>query len=471
MVLAGVMRLVTSLRPNQTFLSDMQEMSMARVLDNRCPDGKIIGRCNRQYFGKVCMVLLLMIAALGGCAGTPSQPHRPCAAGSEQACATSPCRHSTLPERIILNLTATPATSQAVTWRTRYPVDHSQAQIAPASGMADFDQDARSVDAQSDTVAIGSGRAVIHHTVVFDGLAPDTMYAYRVGASGAWSEWSQFQTASCYPESFSFIYFGDPQEEIQSKCSRVFRAAYKKAPDADFWHFVGDLVDNGDQDGEWGELFNAMGWIPRVTPMIMLPGNHEYPNRRKVKAGNYHLFSLWRPHFTLPENGPAGLEETVYSIDYQGVRLVMLNGNERLDDQAQWLDRVLADNPCAWTIVAVHQPVYSTGKYRNNQKLQDLFVPIFDKYRVDLVLQGHDHTYSRSARLKNGVRDASGTVYVVSVSGPKSYPVNPRYQDLMEASGTGRQLFQVIRVTPDQLTYDSYDAAGKRCDAFTLKKP
>ena len=445
---------------------------MTRVRVSRCQDNRTIGACIRhtQCFGKVCGVLLLMIAVVGGCAGTSSPPHRPCAAGPEQACATSPCQHSAMPERIILNLTVAPATSQAVTWRTRCPVDHPQAQIAPASGMADFDQDARSVDAQSETVTIGKGHAVGHHAVVFEGLAPDTMYAYRVGADGAWSEWNHFQTASREPESFSFIYFGDPQEEIRSKCSRVFRAAYKKAPDADFWHFVGDLVDNGDRDGEWGELFDAMGWISRVTPMIMLPGNHEYPNRRKIKAENYHLFSLWRPHFTLPENGPAGLEETVYFIDYQGTRLVMLNGNERLDDQARWLDRVLTDNPHAWTIVAIHQPMYSTGKYRNSQKRQNLFVPIFDKYQVDLVLQGHDHTYSRSARLKNGTKDASGTVYVVSVSGPKSYSVNPRYQGLMESSGTGRQLFQVIHVTADRLTYESYDAAGIRCDAFTLEK-
>ena len=148
----------------------------------------------------------------------------------------------------------------------------------------------------------------------------------------------------------------------------------------------------------------------------------------------------------------------------------MLNGNERLADQARWLEGVLADNPRAWTIVAIHQPIYSTGKYRDKTRLQQLFVPILDRFRVDLVLEGHDHTYARSARLKNGVKDETGTVYVVSVSGPKSYPFNPRYKDLMDASGTGRQLFQVIRVTAQRLTYESFDAAGMRFDAFALEK-
>jgi acid phosphatase type 7 len=441
------------------------------ALDRR-PNSRLIGDCHGhgRRLGWMCGVALLLMIASAGCSGIPTRTDNAPVTHKEKTCAAVRCRWANMPKRIILNLTTAPATSQAVTWRTCHPVARPQAQIVPASGSVSFDDGARSVDARSETVTLADGRTVVHHAVVFEGLAPDTVYAYRVGTDEAWSEWNQFKTANDKPAPFSFIYFGDPQEEIRSKCSRVFRTAYRKAPDAVFWHFVGDLVDNGDQDGEWGELFAAMGWIPRTTPMIMLPGNHEYPSRRTVKEADYHLFPLWRPQFTLPENGPAGLEETVYSIDYQGVRLVMLNGNERLEDQARWLEDVLSDHPQPWTIAAIHQPIYSTGKYRNQTHLQDLFVPIFDKYRVDLVLQGHDHTYGRSAKLKNGVRDETGTVYVVSVSGPKSYPLNPRYRDLMDASGTGKQLFQVIRVTPARLTYESVDAAGTRYDAFALEK-
>ncbi|BBO83711.1 phosphoesterase [Desulfosarcina ovata subsp. sediminis] len=422
--------------------------------------------------GLLCLCLTLTIACGGGektftrskstSGPVPESPHSLTFWGQ-----------TATPQRIILNLTTTPATSQAVTWRTVVPVAHPQAQIAPASGLSDFDKNARSVAADTETVTLDDGRMVAHHAVVFDALAPDTVYAYRVGATGAWSEWNQFTTASSKPAPFKFVTFGDPQEEVRSKCSRVFRAAYQHAPDADFWHFVGDLVDNGDRDAEWAELFDAFGWIPRTTPMIFLPGNHAYPNRRRVKPDAFRIFDLWRPHFTLPENGPAGLEETVYFLDYQGVRMVMLNGNEKLAEQALWLDRILSRNPQSWTIAAIHQPVYNTGKWRNRSTLQDLFVPIFDKYAVDLVLQGHDHTYSRTYKLRNGTRvgpDESGTVYVISVSGPKSYPVGPQHAALMEKSGTGRQLFQVIRVSQRHLEYEALDAAGTRYDAFVLKK-
>lgn len=443
---------------------------MARFTVNHGQDGGMHGDFHRrcQPFGRLGLLIVLMMAVGLGCAGGPIRSDDTSVQGKSGSAAC--CRWAGLPERIILNLTAAPATSQAVTWRTRQLVDEPRAQIVPASGSVRFDEEARTVDARSETVALDTGGTAVHHAVVFDGLEPDTLYAYRVGAPGAWSEWNQFKTAASGLLPFSFVYFGDPQEALRSKCARVFRAAYKQAPDAAFWNFVGDLVDNGDRDGEWAELFDAMGWIPRSTAMIMLPGNHAYPNRRIVNGADHRLFGLWRKHFNLPENGPAGLEETAYTIDYQGVRLVMLNGNERLSDQARWLERVLADDRQPWTIVAIHQPIYSTGKYRDNQTLEELFVPIFDRYAVDLVLQGHDHTYSRSARLKDGARHASGTVYLISVSGPKSYPVNPRYQDLMEASLTGRQLFQVIRVTPHRLTYEAYDATGILYDAFALEK-
>ncbi|MFO8083891.1 MAG: metallophosphoesterase [Desulfobacterales bacterium] len=108
-----------------------------------------------------------------------------------------------------------------------------------------------------------------------------------------------------------------------------------------------------------------------------------------------------RPHFTLPDNGPPGLEETVYHFEYQGVRIIVLNGNEQIETQADWLKTVLSRNKSAWTIVALHQPVYSISEHRNSTAFQELLVPVFDRFSVDLVLQGHDHGYARTRGLKN----------------------------------------------------------------------
>lgn len=409
--------------------------------------------------------LLLLVALLltVGCATTPLNT----LSGQPQL------QQSPIPGRIILNLTQTPASSQAVTWRTPSIATNSRAEIAKATGSPDFATKASTTPALNETVTLDDNSIVFSHSVVFKELTPGTLYAYRVGNGTVWSEWNQFRTAQNTFTPFSFVYFGDPQEQVKSLCSRTFRTAFSTAPDAAFWHFVGDLVDNGDKDREWEELFDAIGFIPRVTPMILVPGNHEYPDRRRIKGDAFRIFPLWRPQFTLPENGPKGLEETAYFLDYQGVRFIMLNGNEQLEVQAQWLETILADNPQPWTIAAIHQPIYSTGHRGRDHRRQELFVPIFDRFSVDLVLQGHDHTYARTKRLVSGqaiVGQNRGTVYVTSVSGPKSYPVNHRYDPLMEVTATGQQLFQVIRVDNNTLTCEAFDSAGNRLDKFQLKK-
>ena len=388
-------------------------------------------------------------------------------------CSSTPSQEDYTPERIVLTLTENPATSQAVTWRTDSEVSNPKAQFTPATGFTDFAKDAEGVDASMEIVKLDNKIIVYQHSVVFESLKPNTLYAYRVGDGENWSEWSQFKTASKTHEPFKFIYFGDPQNDIKSKCSRIFREAYKKTSDASFWLIAGDLVSHGDSDEEWGELFYSMGWISRMTPLLILPGNHEYISYLSIDKKIYKLNNLWRPQFTLPENGPAGLEETAYFIDYQGVRFAMLNGNEKLDEQAKWLDSVLAKDTQRWTIVSIHQPFYSTGRNRNNSHLRELFVPIFDKYSVDLVLQGHDHTYGRTYKLRNGSKvndNEKGTVYIVSVSGPKVYTLNKRFEDLMVKMGTGRQLFQVISLDENLLKYESFTATGELYDTIELWK-
>ncbi|MFZ5517206.1 MAG: fibronectin type III domain-containing protein [Candidatus Zhuqueibacterota bacterium] len=375
------------------------------------------------------------------------------------------------PDRIVLNLTDSPATRLAVTWRTVDEAKHSQAQIVQATAQSNLAEKARSVDAISLAIAVDEHQTYYQHSAVFSDLTPNTLYAYRVGNSNSWSEWNQFRTARNEFQPFKFTFLGDPQNELKSLCSRIFRAAYMQAPDAGFWLLAGDIVDSGNDDQQWGEFFYAAGWIPRTMPFILLPGNHEYFPESIANLVMRRLSRLWRPQFTLPENGPAWLEESAYFLDYQGVRFVMLNGNEKLEEQAHWLDSLLTENPNRWTIVSIHQTFYSTGKERDHVKMRQLFIPVFDRHHVDLVLQGHDHSYGRTFKLRDGVRvpdSEPGTVYVVSVSGPKVYSLNPKFESLMAKLGNNVQLFQVISVEWDRLQFQSFTATGEIYDEFEL---
>ena len=219
-----------------------------------------------------------------------------------------------------------------------------------------------------------------------------------MGDGTNWSEWIQFTTASDRSDPFTFVYFGDAQNLLKSHWSRVIREAYRDAPKAAFLLHAGDLINRADADAEWGEWFYAGSFIHRMIPCIATPGNHEYSRAPGLlgKLKSKQLTRYWRSMFAFPKNGPPGLEETVYSIDYQGTRIISLNSNERQQDQVPWLEEVLRDNPNRWTILTFHHPIYSPKVGRDNPELRNLWQPIFDKYRVDLVLQGHDHTYARS---------------------------------------------------------------------------
>jgi acid phosphatase type 7 len=386
------------------------------------------------------------------------------------------------PQRIILNLTEKPATSIAITWRTVAEVAAPEVAFAEPTDGSRFEKTAKNNPAKRVQFEADKLGAVYQYSVVLEGLRPGTHYVYKVGGDSVWSEWNQFTTAKETPTPFKFVWFGDPQDDIKEHVSRVFREAYRTAPDAAFWTFSGDMTTEP-EDWRWGELFYAAGFIFRMTPSMMVPGNHDMGYKfengkiardaRGRKERVKSISPMWRPQLTLPENGVPGLEETSYYVDYQGVRLIMINSNDRLDEQAAWMEKLLSQNPNIWTVVTFHHPLYSYGRERDDRGTRNAFATLFDKYHVDLVLTGHDHTYARSFKLYNGAVAADngpGTLYVVSSSGPKYYVANPRYQSLMAKTAVDQSMFQVISVNGNKLEYKAYTAASTLFDSFELVK-
>jgi 3',5'-cyclic AMP phosphodiesterase CpdA len=397
-------------------------------------------------------------------------------------------RATTQPDRIILTISDDPATTQSVTWRTDAIVTKGMAMIALASPGPGIHTVADTIHARTerlDARAIpNAGVQVSYHSVTFRNLQPDTLYAYRVGDGVNWSEWFHFRTASKVNKPFSFIYFGDAQNDILSLWSRVLRRSYAQAPDARFIVHAGDLVTTGQSNLQWGEWFRAGGFIHATVPSLPAPGNHEYDPITEVKEGQETeevLSVFWKPQFELPQNGIEGQKETSYFVDYQGTRMVILNSSRDQEAQAAWLDAVLARNPQPWTIISFHHPIFSSGKERDNAKLRALWKPVFDKHSVDLVIQGHDHTYARgrtdpvkASNTATGVnlRDETGTVYVVSVGGRKMYEFKKgawsTYAAQLDRRAENTQLYQVVRVAGDTLQFRAYTAIGSPYDSFDL---
>jgi 3',5'-cyclic AMP phosphodiesterase CpdA len=391
-----------------------------------------------------------------------------------------------LPDRIVLTWRGDPATSQAVTWRTAPAPARAFAEIALANESGRALKPAR-IAATTTPFTSSLGEAH-YHAAEFTDLAPATLYAYRVGDGVNWSEWFHFQTAAREAREFTFIYFGDAQNDIRTHWSRVFREAFRQSPRAAFTLHAGDLVNNAHVDAQWGEWFGAPAWVNAIIPVVPTPGNHEYAKLDEKDEKAARTLSInWRPQFTLPENGPAGiaeLAETSYFFDYQGARIISLDSNAKQEEQIPWLRETLRSNPHRWSILTFHHPIFSPARNRDNAKLRELWKPVFDEFKVDLVLTGHDHTYARSGDVSGRVAvgdtnqpkgynqaydPAIGTVYVVSVSGPKMYDLTPGDRWAVRFA-EDTQLFQIITVASDELRFEARTATNRLYDAFTLKK-
>jgi len=368
------------------------------------------------------------------------------------------------PDRVMLTWSDDPATTQSVSWRAHGKASKFVGQIVEEQSSPELEERARLVSGKVSLLERGAGHKDQYGQVTFADLKPSTLYAYRVGDGENWSSWNQFRTADAAGD-FSFIYLGDAQNDLRSRWSRSIRKAFQQEPNARFIVHAGDLINRSNTDSEWGEWYEGAGFIHQMIPAIPTPGNHEY---RRDSLEQLVLDPHWKVQFNLPKNGPAKLQDAVYFLDYQDLRIISLNSQLVMLDsvaagvQEQWLEKVLASSKKKWNIIVMHHPVFSTAKKRDNTILRERFKPIFEKYAVDLVLQGHDHTYAR------GTVDSPRPVYLLSVAGPKMYDSDS--ERWMQVAASRTQLYQVIRVTDEKLYFSSYKLNGELFDSFELPK-
>jgi len=382
----------------------------------------------------------------------------------------APTKH---PDRIILNLTQEAATSMAVTWRTDATTPESFCELQILTGGKINPENTKSFKAKTTTVKYEfEGEPTIEanqHSYIITGLIPGKKYLYRVGSAGYWSEWLEFRQPSGDNNRFSFVYFGDPQNDIKSQWSRVVRKAYNTVPDCSFMLYGGDIINKAGRDLEWNEWFGAGSYIYASVPQVLTPGNHDYDDLQ--------IDPHWKYQFTQPANGPKEVKGTCFFIDYKNLKIISIDSavESELEDengaalksQKSWLDSILSVNTKEWVIVTTHLPFYSPKESRDNPQVRKNFQPILEKHSVDMVLTGHDHSYARCTASDNAGEKPS-IIYVVSVSGPKLYEAGDK--SWMQFKGGNLQLFQEISIEGNKLNFNAYTAEGELFDQFSLVK-
>lgn len=381
---------------------------------------------------------------------------------------------------ITLTWAGDPQTTQTITWKTTLTDVAGQVQyIEAVEEPASFSHHPQVAVAGLEELTTNVENMSIH-SVTLTGLKPGTTYAYRLREGADWGEPHTFTTAAANVASFKFLIFGDSQSSNYKVWGTTLHQAYQANPDAAFFSNVGDLVDVGQDYGQWQAWFDAAQGVVDRIPMMPVTGNHESytPEQR------FSMPILFTAQLKLPLNGPEELKGQVYSFDYGDVHFSMLDsqeGEERkfvpamLSMQKSWLENDLASTSKKWKVVFIHRPPYNNKAIRDNENIRTVFVPILDQYHADVVFTGHEHVYAHTyPLLDDQVVDpsAKGTIYVATGrSGTKTYhDVWKKEWNEFFYNPLDEPNYITVEVKGDLLTVKAFKQSGILIDAWTIDK-
>ena len=357
--------------------------------------------------------------------------------------------------------------------------------------------------------------------VTITGLAENTSYKYQYYVNGAWSDTYDYKTQST--DSFSIMYVGDPQIGAstnqlgdQNKEYYAMNDSYNwyhtlnnavsKFPNLSFIMSAGDQINQSgslskeadalEQQIEYAGFLNPS--VLRSLPVATTIGNHD--------SGSVNYSN----HFNYPNKQSSGdrtAAGTDYYFTYGNTLFISIDTNNyNVSTHENVIKEATEKNPDAkWRVLMFHQDIYGSGYDHSDSDgivLRTQLTPVIDKYDIDAVLQGHDHTYSRtyqttsdgsehssytkapsssdaeafSSYLKDNLCytlttgsddttkaiDPKGTVYFEanSATGSKYYQLIGTQQDYIAARcQSWRPTYSVIDITDTTLTVKTYDAA------------
>lgn len=268
----------------------------------------------------------------------------------------------------------------------------------------------------------------VSNKVAATDLKANTTYYYSYQKDGQWTAPEKYTTDN--GSKFSFIFVGDPQigssNELKGAATEEFYNAQSAAVANDAFNWNTTLnqamektgnkasfvLSSGDQiqstkkkspnKAAWGSEIEYSGYLsPDVLknlPVATTVGNHDADN------ANYTYHFNTANASELGSNGKVGGD---YWFKHDNALFIMLNTQDtNVEEHRQFIEQTVAANKdCKWRIVTLHQDIYGSAEHSNEPEITNLryqLAPIFEDNKVDVVLTGHDHAYSRTQILKGG---------------------------------------------------------------------
>jgi predicted phosphodiesterase len=289
--------------------------------------------------------------------------------------------------------------------------------------------------------------ARVGHAVVLPRLQPNRRYHYRVVHGDRILAEAVFQTGKTADRSFRFVVFGDSGSG-NGRQAHLADLIAKQKPD--FILHTGDVVywDGKDED------YPAKFYVPyrkllERIPIFPVLGNHD------VMTANGRA---WLDNFVLPGN------ERYYRFDYRNASFIALDSNNVDAASARWLEKALINSKEPWKIVFFHIPPFSNKKGRQgNLQARKRWLPLFERYNVDLVFSGHDHMFTRYRRHK-------GIYYIVEgLGGYSIQEINPDAENVQITSNQ-EYGFGVVEIAGKRLTFKHVTEHGQLLDSLVVQK-
>lgn len=342
------------------------------------------------------------------------------------------------PYNMVANINGDPHTNMAFCWFTNAGINQGSVQLLPMANATanDFEtvNGVLTIAATPTTTpdlyyavsTSGIAKAAgipgttkfkyVSHKAMAENLTPGTVYSWRVGYEGHWSDIAQFRTQDSDQGEYSFLYMTDSHimdQEYVDNARWCAIAAANTAPDARFCLFPGDFVETGtksNSEWEWERWFEeCIRPVIMKMPMVVTDGNHDDSENLNY---DYHFNTPTDFAMSVPASYRPQFHGITYSFVYGDVLFLVYSlqdwwrsssGETSMastylsTDVKNWFKEQIALHPnTKYRVTLAHKNIFSGSGHSIDNEIplfRSIMLPILKECEIDLAIQGHDHCY------------------------------------------------------------------------------